>query len=196
MLVSNCMTPKPQTVAPEEDVQSAFHLLKKHNIHQVPVIKDGHIVGIATDRDLRVGILNTGLTVGEIMTPNPVTLFEDVHLEVAAQIVLKRKFNAIPVVNHANELVGIITTHDIIESLLGQKEVHEEPTRARVEIPGGLVFEDVLKTFQMSSDKLLSFIKSEEDDSYTFWLRDCDFDKVDKNLKEHGLDGVKVTIFS
>ncbi|MEE9252383.1 MAG: CBS domain-containing protein [Thermodesulfobacteriota bacterium] len=196
MLVKNCMTPSPQTVGPQEDVQSAFHLLKKHNFHQVPVVKDGEIVGIATDRDLRVGLLKTGLTVGEIMTPNPVTLFDDVHLEVAARIVLKRKFNAIPVVNHENELVGIITSHDIIERLLGRSEAHEEPTRARVEIPAGVVFEDVLKTFQMSSDKLLSFIKSEEDGSYTFWLRDCDFDKVERNLKEHGLDGVKVTIFS
>ncbi|MEM4408807.1 MAG: CBS domain-containing protein, partial [Candidatus Caldarchaeum sp.] len=115
MLVKHCMTPNPRTASPEDDVRQTFELLKAHGFHQLPVVKEGRIVGIVTDRDLRTGLFQPGLKIKDVMTPNPITIFEDVKMEVAAQIINSRRFNAIPVVDSKGDLVGIITTHDIIE---------------------------------------------------------------------------------
>ena len=117
MLVKNFMTRNPLTVAPEEDVVDTFNLLKKQGFRQFPVVKDKELVGIVTDRDLRSN-LRDDLTVSDVMSPNPVTILEDSKLVEAAQIVRERKFNALPVVSRSGELVGIITTTDIIKSLV------------------------------------------------------------------------------
>ncbi|HSE83362.1 MAG TPA: CBS domain-containing protein [Thermodesulfobacteriota bacterium] len=117
MIVKNFMTRNPLTVAPEEDVVATFNLLKKQGFRQFPVIKDKELVGIVTDRDLRSN-LRDDLTVSDIMSPNPVTVLEDSKLVEAALIIRDRKFNALPVVSKSGELVGIITTTDIIKSLV------------------------------------------------------------------------------
>jgi len=194
LLVRNCMTPDPYTVGPDADIMSTFRLLKKHNFHQVPVVDGGKIVGIVTDRDLRTVLFKTDLKVADIMTPNPVTIYEDVDLHVAAQILLSRKFNAIPVVNHDGDLVGIITTHDVIASLLDALEACAEPCKVEVAIPEGVEFPDVVKVFQICCEKLLSFMVAEDKpDTYVFWVAGCDFDYLDRKLGEPQLKGVKCT---
>lgn len=197
MIVKDNMTPHPITVAEDADIQETFTLLQRHGIHQVPVLRDAMVVGIVTDRDLRIGLLRTDLGVSDIMTPNPVTLFEDVNLDIAAQLMLKRKFNAIPVVDRNGFLTGIITMHDILNFFLKKYGVAEELIKARVAIPLEVAFEEVLRTFQTSSDKFLSFIKIDEgDNDYIFWLVDCDFEKVERMLKERGLEDVVVTLYA
>lgn len=195
MQVKHCMTYDPYTVGPTADVKDTFNLLKTHHIHQVPVVEDGMVIGIVTDRDLRLGIYRDDITVRDIMTPHPVTIFEDVKIEVAAQIILNRHFNAIPVVNAEGRLTGIITTHDILESLINMVGVKEEPVKVEVVIPRDIEFEHVLQIFQMSSDKMLSFVKSQDkEDTYIFWLRGCDFEHVEKKLKDREMKGVTLKL--
>lgn len=117
MIVKNFMTRNPLTVTPEEDVVDTFNLLKKQGFRQFPVVKDKQLVGIITDRDLRSN-LRDDLMVSDVMSPNPVTILEDSKLVEAALIIRDRKFNALPVVSKSGELVGIITTTDIIKSLV------------------------------------------------------------------------------
>ncbi|HSE84455.1 MAG TPA: CBS domain-containing protein [Thermodesulfobacteriota bacterium] len=117
MFVRNYMTRNPLTVVPEGDLVLTFNLLKKQGFRQIPVIKDGKLVGIVTDRDLRL-TLGEDLMVGDVMSSNPVTVLEDSKLAEAAQIIRDRKFNALPVVSKSGKLVGIITTTDIIKGLL------------------------------------------------------------------------------
>ncbi|HEX3035154.1 MAG TPA: CBS domain-containing protein [Thermodesulfobacteriota bacterium] len=117
MIVKNFMTRNPLTVTPEEDVVDTFNLLKKQGFRQFPVVKDKELVGIITDRDLRSN-LRDDLMVSDVMSPNPVTILEDSKLVEAALIIRDRKFNALPVVSKSGELVGIITTTDIIKSLV------------------------------------------------------------------------------
>ena len=52
MIVKKYMTPNPVTVTPEDDVRATFNLLFEHGFRQAPVVKDGKLVGIVTDRDL------------------------------------------------------------------------------------------------------------------------------------------------
>ncbi len=87
-----------------------------------PVYQGGKLVGIVTDRDLRMAVVETvsgqGLTVRSVMTPKPVTVAEDAPLREAAGLLSKNKFNALPVLSAAGELAGVLTTTDVLNGLV------------------------------------------------------------------------------
>jgi acetoin utilization protein AcuB len=122
MIVKEFMTPNPVTISPDENVNDAFHILLEHRFRQAPVVEDGKLIGIVTDRDLRTALFQTyvesDLTVGDVMRAGPVTVSEDADIKEAARIMCECKFNALPVVTTGGDLVGIITTTDILRGLL------------------------------------------------------------------------------
>ena len=194
MLVKNCMTPNPVTVNPEDDVNVTFRKFKERKFRQAPVVQDGKLIGMVTDRDLRIAIAQENyLVVADVMSSNPVTISEDATVEAAAKIIRNCKFNALPVVSKRDELVGIITVTDILDGLLNLLGFHSNPVRVEVKIPKGVDLYEVLKVLKVCSDKVVSFSASEKSrDTFYFWLIGCDFDKVGRKLKESKLN-VKVT---
>ena len=122
MLVKECMTRNPVTFSPDEDVRVAFGRLTDLKIRQAPVVENGKLAGIVTDRDLRLAVVETlsepGLTVASVMTPDPVTVTEGTSLRDAAELISKNKFNALPVLSPSGELVGVLTTTDILNGLV------------------------------------------------------------------------------
>jgi len=127
MLVKNWMKRNPVTVEPEVGVKAAFHLLKKHSIRQLLVLKDGLLIGIVTDRDFRRPETNGGIAyrdeayrledrfkVGDIMQTEVLHVTEDTPIEEAAGLLLNHKFNGLPVISEDGKLSGIITTSDIL----------------------------------------------------------------------------------
>ena len=75
MLVRHWMTLNPYTVTPEENIKSAYSLLKQRGFRQLPVVKEGKLVGIVTHRDLTEALALRKLTVGEIMRYDPRNYF-------------------------------------------------------------------------------------------------------------------------
>ena len=124
MLVRQWMTPSPITVKPEADIKSAYSLLRQRGFRQIPVGKDGNIMGMVTERDLRDAPARLK-TVGEIMSYDPVTVSADTGLEEAARIIHHRKITALLVISQKNELVGIMTIIDILDGLLYLLESHK-----------------------------------------------------------------------
>jgi acetoin utilization protein AcuB len=132
MLVKNWMRRSAITVEPETGVKTAFSLLKKHRIRQLPVVKDGMLVGIVTDRDLRkpelpVVFSTSGsgpykledrVKVGDIMTMEVITVTENTPIEEAVNLLLKHKINGLPIVSTDGRLSGIITTSDILGAFM------------------------------------------------------------------------------
>ena len=189
MIVKNCMTSNPVTVIPEEDVKNTSHLLQKYRIRQTPVVKDGRLVGIVTDRDLRMVFIRPNLTVNDVMSSSPVTVIEDAPVEEAARIICNRKFNALPVVSKTGELVGIITVTDILDNLIHFLGFHEEPFRVEVKVSEGVNLYGVIKVLQGNTEKVVSFSLSRERGvTFYFWVIGCDFDKLDRKLQEKKLD--------
>ena len=122
MLVKECMTGNPATFSPGEDVKVAFAKLTDLKVRQAPVVENGKLLGIVTDRYLRLAVVQTlsepGLNVGSVMTPDPVTVTAGTKLRDAAKLISKNKFNALPVISDAGELVGVLTTTDILNGLV------------------------------------------------------------------------------
>ncbi len=119
MLVKEYMTKDPVFLTPNEDVKDAFNLLLENRIRQAPVLEEGELVGIVTDRDLRMAIIQNlkmnKLTVGLVMTKDPVTVTEDTKIVDAGKLISVGKFNAIPVIEESGKLKGVITTTDILD---------------------------------------------------------------------------------
>ncbi len=125
------MTTDPLTIHPDTGIKTAFRLMKKGNFRQLPVIEDGKLIGIITDRDIRrpdfaddienweqVYRLDDRFKVRGIMTEDVTTVNEDDELESACRLLNNNKFNALPVCSNKGNLVGILTLHDLIEPLI------------------------------------------------------------------------------
>jgi acetoin utilization protein AcuB len=126
------MSKNPLTVTPSETVGQADELMAENRIRQLPVVEDGQLVGIVTDRDIRSylsGSLLAGLEarekalgtqVREIMTPEPITLSPDDDLVDAVELLIEEKMGGIPVVDEAEGLVGIVTYVDVLRCYLNR----------------------------------------------------------------------------
>ncbi|MCD4484282.1 IMP dehydrogenase [Chromobacterium vaccinii] len=107
----------PITIAPDMLVRDLVLLTRHYKISGLPVIEDGKVVGIVTNRDLR---FETRLdqTVGSIMTPRErlITVKEGASIDEARELMHKHRLERVLVINDAWELKGLITVKDIIKT--------------------------------------------------------------------------------
>ncbi len=129
--VADVMTPNPMTISPSNSLRTAKRLMEEGNFRRLPVVESGRLVGIITDRDLRLALnsplvlrdkwydsyLLDHMAVEACMTPNPVTITPDAPLDEAIRLIIERKFSGLPVVKEG-QVVGIITVTDLLEYLL------------------------------------------------------------------------------
>ena len=117
---------------PHDGIDHARALCERHRINQLPVVADGSLVGIVTDRDLRDAFPSVGeqvrhpgearretaaLRVEDVMTPNVLTVGERDPIERAATIMREERVGALPVVS-GERLVGIVTRTDLLGALV------------------------------------------------------------------------------
>jgi len=133
-LVSDWMTRDVITITPETSLKEAHEIMNRKRIRRLPVVAQGQVAGIVTLGDIRgaepsqasslsiweVNDLLAKLKVSEIMTRNPATIHENVSIGDAAKVMLERKFSSMPVVNDADQLVGIITESDIFRLVVNE----------------------------------------------------------------------------
>lgn len=103
----------PITMGPDEKISKALAMMEKYRISGVPITKNGKLVGILTNRDLK---FETHLErkASEVMTKKGlVTAHEGISLEEAKEILHKRKIEKLPIVDKKNVLKGLITIKDI-----------------------------------------------------------------------------------
>lgn len=131
-LIKRWMKFKPYTVKPLDSVTYACTLLEEHRINQLPVVTNGRLVGIVTDRDLRDAwsvananararkpgeIASDRIPVKAVMTANASTVSPNDSLEKAAELMRQKRIGALPVVERGH-LRGIITRSDILDAFL------------------------------------------------------------------------------
>lgn len=103
----------PITMGPAQKVSEALAVMQKYGISGVPVTKNGKLVGILTNRDLRFE-KNMDATISTVMTKeNLVTVPEGIALEESKEILHKHRIEKLLVVDKENNLKGLITIKDI-----------------------------------------------------------------------------------
>jgi CBS domain-containing protein len=129
--VRDLMTPAPLTISPETSVHAASRLMQDQRIGHLPVCEDGRLVGLLSERDLRLVLpspatslaahelhyLLERLTVAEIMTRFPVTIGPDHTVTEAASRMLAHHVHALPVTEN-RRLVGILTRTHLLYAFL------------------------------------------------------------------------------
>ena len=122
MKVSQYMSRSVVTVTPETEFHRAFDLMRSRNIHHLPVVDGGRVVGMVAERDLLLAAANFGsseVPVGEIMRGPAVCVAESVLLKEAARLLVVRHIGSLPVLDSRKALVGIITETDIFKIAAG-----------------------------------------------------------------------------
>ena len=112
------------TVEPAIPIREAVAKMKKENVGAVVAVRGREIAGILTDRDIALA-LGTGKATPEspvdgIMTKKVITIWEDEGVFNATQYFLGHQVRRLPIINHDNELVGIVTVDDVL-ALLGRE---------------------------------------------------------------------------
>src|SRR6266581_4571938 len=107
----------PITIPPSMSVRDVVALTRSHKFSGLPVIEDGRVVGIVTNRDLRFET-QLDMPVSRIMTPRDrlVTVREGVSTEEAKALMHKHRLERVLVINANFELRGLITVKDILKS--------------------------------------------------------------------------------
>ncbi|MBQ4819509.1 CBS domain-containing protein [Aquimarina sp. MMG016] len=132
--VSKIMTSDVITLNSTNSLETAEMLFKKNNIRHIPVVKGDTIVGMLSYTDLlRISfadninehehdvdtIVYEMFTIEQVMAKNLVSVNSTTTIKEVAEILAKKEFHALPVVDD-NKLVGIVTTTDLINYLLEQ----------------------------------------------------------------------------
>ncbi len=129
--VSEIMVTKLHTVLPTDNLSLVHQIFEEHNIHHIPVVRGTQLVGIVSKTDYlkimhkaRIGDPEKAAledaemlkehTVEELMTKHVVKIYTDDKIGVAAEIFLTNYFHAVPVLNQDEQLVGIVTTYDVL----------------------------------------------------------------------------------
>lgn len=171
MFVSKRMTPNPVTIPPTMTVSEATNLMKSNNFRRVPVVDNGKLVGIVTDRDLRavapspattlsvfeINHLLAKMLVKEIMKSPVVTISAGATIEEAALMMYTHKIGGLVVLDTAGAVAGIITETDIFKCLVDVMGLTEGRTRLTFEFDDKIgVLADVAAVFKELGINILS----------------------------------------
>jgi acetoin utilization protein AcuB len=130
-LVRDFMTPNPTTLTPDQPLLQAVLTMRSLSIRHLPILQDGKLVGLITDRDVaRVSpsILSAvsqdeynqvfeQTMIQRVMAKRPVSVAPDQPLADAVNLLHENKWGCLPVVEN-EQLVGIITIIDILRYTL------------------------------------------------------------------------------
>ena len=120
--VEELTTPNPITATEDATVDDLARLMKEHGIRHLPIVRNAQVVGIISDRDLRVvAALETQekrlVQAGDIMARDPVTVNSEATLDEVAFEMSDRKIGSV-IVNEGDKFLGIFTVTDALNALI------------------------------------------------------------------------------
>jgi len=116
MKISEVMTPNPRTVAPGDSLQAAARVMRDEDAGAVPVVEDGRVTGVLTDRDIVIRAVADGdfqAKVSDICSDDIVTCDPEMSTAEAAELMSEHQVRRIPVVDDDEKLVGIVSLGDL-----------------------------------------------------------------------------------
>jgi acetoin utilization protein AcuB len=147
MLVRSKMTHDVITASPDTTLAGALKITREHRIRHLPIVQDGRLVGLISDRDLRLATppvwaadqaellqaLDTH-TVGEHMVTAIISIAPNAPIEEAAQLMYTNRIGCLPVLD-GDLLVGILSETDLLRAYAELFGVQRNSTRIEVLMP-------------------------------------------------------------
>jgi len=117
--VRDLLRREPVLIEQTASIRQAAQLMSRENVSSVLVMKDNVLTGIATDKDLRQRVLAAELDPAEsiagVMTENPVTLSAAAGVDEALLLMMRERYNHLPVVEEGSPL-GLVTAGDLLRA--------------------------------------------------------------------------------
>jgi acetoin utilization protein AcuB len=124
------MTRSPATVSPQSTIAEAWDVMRELDIRHVPVVENGALIGMLSDRDLaRVGLLDRrapggveslrrklGTPVIEVMSSDVVSIEPETDVSEIIGLLVEHKIGALPVVADGPGVVGIVSYIDVLRA--------------------------------------------------------------------------------
>lgn len=130
MLVRSRMTADVITASPSTTIAEALTLTRRHRVRHLPVLDEDVLVGLVTDRDLRLAMppiwaeeqaelqhMLHAKSVGDVMSRSIVTTDADTPIEDVARLMYRHRIGCVPVLERGR-LVGILTETDVLRSFV------------------------------------------------------------------------------
>jgi CBS domain-containing membrane protein len=126
-VVREIMMGSPVTLKPDETLDLANDVISLGRIRHIPIIEDGRLVGVLSERDMMGAATTTifglkrksksallkSVLIKDVMKKKVVTVKPDTPIKDAAHLMKEKKIGCVPVVNEGS-LVGLVTTTDIL----------------------------------------------------------------------------------
>ncbi len=115
------MTTAPATVGSDQTLDQASRLMRERDIRHLPVVDDGKLVGLISERDVAMisnlqGVDPAVETIGNAMTAAVYTVEPDTALDDVVEVMASQKFGSVVVVQNG-KVVGVVTTVDVCRAL-------------------------------------------------------------------------------
>ena len=132
--ISNIMSSSVEGVQEGQKLSDVRKLMSEKSIHHVPVVNGNKLTGIISFTDMMKltmvtngaseqtidAIIDQQFRIKDVMTSNPISLKQSDNVRQATEILSKGDFHSLPVINNADELIGIVTSTDLIRYLNAQ----------------------------------------------------------------------------
>jgi acetoin utilization protein AcuB len=195
MMVKNWMSQPAITVGADTLVEDADRLVKRREIHMLPVMQNGRLVGIVTDRDIKIasgsvttsGTIEddrdflTGIKVRTIMTPDAVTVPENYTLEETVETFLIHRISGAPVVDEQQQVIGVITKSDLFQLILIITGYGKKGIQMAIEVkdrPGSLeAITDMIHDYGGRISTMLSTCERADKGNRRVYIRVFDIDQ-------------------
>ncbi len=204
MLVKDWMSTNVITVNANDNMQQAISLMTEHKISMLPVLEEGKLVGIVTDRDLKraapsyVTLLEvkqilyhmSRVEVRAIMNMDPITVPADYTIEETAELLLSHRISGCPVVDGQGTIVGVITKNDLFKAVISLTGLRKKGVQFGVVIedrPGSIT--EITDIVRAHGGRLVSIMSSYDKvpEGHRFaFIRafDLDREKLPKIIKD------------
>ena len=206
MLVKGWMTTDVITIDENTSMMKAGQIMKESGVSRLPVLRDGKLTGIITDRDVKEAspskattldvhelyYLLSELKVRDIMSKNVITCRPDDTVEKAAVIMLEHNISGLPVTNDEGKILGIISKDDVFKVLISITGIYRGGTQFAFNLPDkpGSI-KDVADIIRKHGARMVSILTSydscEEDCRHVF-IRIADMEKEKAQALEKELD--------
>lgn len=116
MRISDVMTPNPRTLELSDSIRDAAMIMRDEDTGAVPVVEDGRVVGMITDRDIVIRAIADGdyeASIDDIVTDDVVTATPEMTTAEAAELMAEHQIRRLPVVDDDGNLCGILSIGDL-----------------------------------------------------------------------------------
>jgi CBS domain-containing protein len=118
--VQEAMTPNPTAITPDTTLQEAAGLMKTEDVGALPIVEDGRLKGVVTDRDIAIRGVAEGVAadtaVRDIASTDVVSIDPQQSLEEAARLMAQHQIRRLPVVEEDGVLAGMLAQADVAQA--------------------------------------------------------------------------------